>query len=730
MKVLIVSEKDIAAGKIAGHLSGGSHDKSKMENVNIYDFSKDGDEFTVIGLKGHIINVDFPKKFNQWFRVKPRELVWAEPEKKVDSSAKGIAAAIRKLSKRMDRIILATDYDREGELIGVEALDIALKANPGLDVKRSRFSALTKEEVNRAFNELTEVDHNLASSAEARQVVDLAWGATLTRILSLASGQVGKDFLSVGRVQSPTLALIVDREKEIRAFIPVPYWEIHASVLKGAEGVATSHVKGRFMEEAEARAVHEKLQPCEHASVIDVVTSERTEKPPAPFNTTMFLRASTSTGMSAAKAMSVAEDLYTNGWISYPRTDNTVYPPSLNLKEVVEKIANTASPWKAYAQKVLDKGPLVATKGKKTSTDHPPIHPTEVPKATDLNAQQWRVYELVVRRFLATLSDPAVTESMKVTFDLDGEGFSANGSRILKPGFREIYTYGKREDKILPPLSPGESLNVSGVEILSKETKPPGRMSQGSLIQEMENLGLGTKSTRADILDKLYKRDYVRNNPPEPTETGFAMVDALEKYADVISKPDMTSALEKEMDEIAEGNLEFANVIEDSRNMLTSVVDVLERNRTDIGGALRQAMLVKNTIGECHVDQKSLVIRRSRAGKRFVGCLGYPDCEQTYPLPQFGKIVAEPDPCPKCKAPVIKVIQAKKRPWMTCLNMECKGIEEREEKVREERQAKRAAAAAAGEKLPDVPEGDDQDFSSGDSDSPPPDDAVDPEDHA
>ncbi len=730
MRTLIVSEKDIAAGRIAKALSDDRVHQDKVGGVNVYEWTHGKDEFACVGLRGHITSLDYPSEFRRWSLVKLPELVAAVPRKTVDDDAKHIADAIRRLAKDADRVIIATDFDREGELIGVEGLSIitgeglyeparkgkkAAKSKKGaaadgeggtavaepkpkarrtpLGVKRARFSALTKEEVRRAFANLTEIDMNLAYSAEARQVVDLAWGAALTRFISLSSGTRGDDFLSVGRVQSPTLAIIVDKEKEIRRFVPEPYWEVHATLAKGASEFDAQHKEGRFRDAARAEDAHRRVAAVSHATVVAVDRSERTEKPPEPFNTTSYLRAATAIGFTAARAMSVAEDLYTKGWISYPRTDNTVYPPSLNLREILEKFDRANGPFAAEARAILAKGELKPTRGKKQSTDHPPITPYEVARGSDLSGDEWKVYELVVRRFLATLSDASVEERLRVTFDAGGEPFYSTGHRMLKPGFRTVYAYHKGEDVVLPPLAEGDRVDVRGVEVASKMTQPPKRYSQGKLIQEMENLGLGTKSTRADIIEKLYRRDYIRNNPPEPTETGFAVTDALERYAELIAKPDMTAALEKEMDEIAEGARALPVVIEDSKGMLMRVLHDLDANRESVGQEIRAALLVKNTVGKCGKSDHALVIRRARTGKRFVGCSGWPECSQTYPLPQAGKVVADGTECPVCAAPVIRVIQAKKRPWVTCLTIGCKGVEEREQREREARKAAKLADA-------------------------------------
>jgi DNA topoisomerase-1 len=709
VRTLVISEKDIAAKKIATHLSGGDAEQSKQGGVNVYEWAegkgKAKHEWVVVGLRGHIISLDYPKGLQRWSLQKLPELVWAQPEKKVDKDAKPIGDAVKKLAKKADRVIVATDFDREGELIGVEALQLVQEAKDGgeVEIKRARFSALTKEEVTRAFATLADVDYKLAASAEARQVVDLAWGATLTRFLSISAGQRGQDFLSVGRVQSPTLALIVDREKEIRAFQPQPYWEIHATVAKG-EPFEVTHEEGRFWEEPKARAVHRKVSASRTGRVTKLEQSRRTLQPPTPFSTTDYQRAAAALGYSIKRADSLAESLYTAGYISYPRTANTVYPASLDLKEILEKLAAPGSPFSAEARKVLASGPLHPTAGKKTDPAHPPIHPVEVAKATDLGGPEWRVYELVVRRFLATLSDPAVVERVKVGVEIAEEPFTANGQRLVQPGFMAVYPYSTSKDVLLPTLAEGDTVDVRGCDLLAKETQPPSRLTQARLVQLMEELGLGTKATRGDIIQKLYDRDFVRNKTPEPTETGFAMIDALERHATLIAKPEMTSRLETEMDKIAEGELPMAEVVDDSRKMLDSVLKDLDAHKDLIGQDIRKALQAKNTIGTCAKSGHPLVMRRSKAGKRFVGCAGWPECDVTFPLPQFGKIVADNSTCPVCGAPVIRVMNNPRRPpWVTCLTVGCKGAEEREDKLRAERRAEResAAAAAAGEKPED-----------------------------
>jgi DNA topoisomerase-1 len=553
--ILILCEKEIAARRIAQILSSDKAEKTVTKKVSLYRFSIKDADYLVMGLRGHILNLDYPAKYNQWDKIDLKELIWIEPLKKVQ--AKNILDVLKSVVPDMNEIIIATDYDREGELIGVEGLELVKDIKPDIKSSRARFSALTKEEVVKAFDNLTEIDYNLSASAESRQIIDLAWGAVLTRFISLTSRQIGKDFLSVGRVQSPTLALIVDKEKDILAFKPKPYWEITAK-LKKEEEFPAKHEKDKFWDETESKSIYDKIKNAKEGEVVQVNKRSKTDKPPAPFNTTAFLQAATSMGYTAASAMNLAEDLYTNGLISYPRTDNTEYPKSLDLKGILKKFES--SDFSLLAKELLAQPKLTPTRGKTRATDHPPIHPVEAANQNELDKRQWKIYELITRRFFATLAPEAKLQTQKVKIDITEEIFLADGIMIIEPGWMKFYPYIGSKEKRIPELKKGDKVDVKKIELLSKETQPPKRYGQGGLIQEMDKLGLGTKSTRHEIIQKLYNRGYVTGTSPKPTVMGFAVTDALESYAELITKPDMTSTLEKEMDKISEGKLKLSRI--------------------------------------------------------------------------------------------------------------------------------------------------------------------------
>ncbi len=664
---LIITEKNITARRIATILSGGKFKEEGGSRNPVYSFDTDGEAWKCIGLKGHVLKVDFPPEYEQWQDVDPAALVRAEIIK--SPLQKTLVKTVQTLGKDADEVIIATDFDREGELIGVDIAGQVVEVNPDIKVTRARFSALTPTEINQAFTELEEPYYDLAASGEARQDIDLVWGASLTRFISLASTRLGKQFLSVGRVQSPTLALIVDREKERKAFVPESFWTIKILCSLDGEQFQATHRQERFKSREEATAAFAKLG--DKGTVTEVTQKEKTSAPPAPFNTTGFLTAAASIGFTAAGAMRVAEGLYMNGYISYPRVDNTVYPESLDLRELLGELV--ASPeLGSFAKEILAQDKITPTRGKKESTDHPPIHPTAAVSRDKLEPQDWKVYELVVRRFLATLAPAATTLSMRVDLECEGEQFFSRGSRVLQEGWMRYYTYGRKKDVILPALQQGDELRVEEKELGEGETQPPARYSQGTLIAKMEDLGLGTKSTRHAIIENLYERGYIYGDPLAPSETGTAVTEALRKFATLIVTPEMTAHLEEDMDAIADGRETPAEVVDKSRVMLEGIFEKLNSSKEEIAEEIRNGIREDKIVGVCPNCQNQLkVIRSKKTKKRFVGCSNYPDCSTTFPLPQSGGIIPTDEICPDCGTPRIKIISKGRRPWILCLDPNC-----------------------------------------------------------
>ena len=712
---LVVAEKTNAAENIAKELGVGTK-KDKVYNTPVCRFTREGEEWVAMGLRGHILAVDFPRELQWredqgWFGVdedgevfpanlpatlahppfeKVRKpftkegvdikgwkvpslpyLVWAPVVK--EPAEKEIIRTLKNLAKKADEVIIATDFDREGELIGSDAVSMVRQVNEDVPVVRARYSSFTKPELEHAFarENLVAVDDDLAAAGESRQFIDLIWGAVLTRYLTMAKfGGLG-NVRSAGRVQTPTLALVARREKERQAFVPEDYWVVRgtAATQKGEE-FKVAHATARFKDEATATSAYQDAKAAGKARVTDVVKKTRKGTIQTPFNTTSLQTAAAAEGLTPARTMRIAESLYMSGLISYPRVDNTVYPETLDLSEVVTMLKGVPQ-YANYCDELLAAQPLKATRGKQETTDHPPIYPTGVGDPDKLRPEEWKLYNLIARRFLATLSEQPVIEGTKVTLDAGGQTFAASGDVLVKPGYRAIYPYGSKKDEQLPALSVGQEVDLTSLDLEAKQTEPPARYSQGKLVQEMERLGLGTKSTRASIIERLYEVKYLKNDPIEPSQLGMAIIDALECYAAHITTPEMTSELEGDMTKVAEGQASQDAVVDHSRELLASLLEGLIEHKEDLGEAISDAVQADAKIGVCPKCGHDLLVKQSaKTRSSFIGCSAWPECEVTYPLPQ-GKIQPVEEMCPVCGCPQIKVQPFRSKPYVVCVDPAC-----------------------------------------------------------
>ena len=712
---LVVAEKTNAAENIAKELGVGTK-KDKVYNTPVCRFTREGEEWVAMGLRGHILAVDFPRELQWredqgWFGVdeegevfpaslpatlahppfeKVRKpftkegvdikgwkvpslpyLVWAPVVK--EPAEKEIIRTLKNLAKKADEVIIATDFDREGELIGSDAVSMVRQVNEDVPVVRARYSSFTKPELEHAFarENLVAVDDDLAAAGESRQFIDLIWGAVLTRYLTMAKfGGLG-NVRSAGRVQTPTLALVARREKERQAFVPEDYWVVRGTAAtQEGEEFKVAHATARFKDEATATSAYQDAKAAGKARVTDVVKKTRKGTIQTPFNTTSLQTAAAAEGLTPARTMRIAESLYMSGLISYPRVDNTVYPETLDLSEVVTMLKGVPQ-YANYCDELLAAQPLTATRGKQETTDHPPIYPTGVGDPDKLRPEEWKLYNLIARRFLATLSEQPVIEGTKVTLDAGGQTFAASGDVLVKPGYRAIYPYGSKKDEQLPALSVGQEVDLTSLDLEAKQTEPPARYSQGKLVQEMERLGLGTKSTRASIIERLYEVKYLKNDPIEPSQLGMAIIDALECYAAHITTPEMTSELEGDMTKVAEGQASQDAVVDHSRELLASLLEGLIEHKEDLGEAISDAVQADAKIGVCPKCGHDLLVKQSaKTRSSFIGCSAWPECEVTYPLPQ-GKIQTVEELCPVCGCPQIKVQPFRSKPYVVCVDPAC-----------------------------------------------------------
>lgn len=663
--ILIVAEKPKVALKIASAL--GKPEKKKRYNAPYYVV----DDIIVAPAVGHLYKLKNAVPFSDYplFEVK-----WTTTDV---SYAKNYIRNLEFLAEKADLFINACDYDVEGSVIGYNALRFACDADISTS-KRMRYSTLTVSDLKSAFENLEGPGQSMIEAGLARHELDWIWGMNTSKALSTSLKTAVGQFklLSAGRVQTPTLVFLEKREEEIEEFVPEPYWEIIIEFEKDGILVQAKYPK-RLKKEEEAKKIYEACLN-KKGVVTDLQQKKKKRYPPIPMDLGLLQSECWKNfGMSPQVTQKLAQGLYEMGVISYPRTASQKLPYKLNFKRIVENLTKNPA-YTTFAQEILHTE-LKPVQGKKDDPAHPAIHPTgETPKK--LTGGLEKVYDLIVKRFFSGFAPPSVYQSTKVEITVGEYPFYAQGSVTVKEGWLRYYReYAKISEEPLPDLKKGEELDVTP-KILSKMTKPPPRYNPASAVKMMEKLGIGTKATRAQIVDILYERGYVEGKKIEVTSLGKKTVEALRKNCPQIVSVKLTRHFEKEMDEIYEGKKEREEVIEEAKEELTEIFDKFKEKETEIGKTiyegLKETRDKKNVVGKCPECGSELrIIRSKKTKKRFVGCSGYPDCTKSYPLPQKGKVTPTGEVC-TCGAPVVKISRRN-----YCINPECESHVAREEIV-------------------------------------------------
>ncbi|MCK4299925.1 MAG: DNA topoisomerase I, partial [Planctomycetes bacterium] len=676
-KTLIICEKPTAATKIAAALADKRPKKQDFNGVPYYEFSKDGGTIVVVSALGHL----FTLKNTRPMREYPiYDIAWV-PSYEVDKRAlrsQGFVEAITELAKGADEFINATDFDIEGAVIGFNVLNYLCGGDAPKRAKRMKFSTLTTDELVEAYdNLLPKMDAGMVDSGLARHLLDWYWGMNVSKAMSAsveaAHGRFAK--LSAGRVQTPTLKILQERELEIRAFKSDPYWVIELLFKLDGMEIAAAHKTDRFFDKPQADRVR-KVCKGKPAKITKITTRKYTKMPPPPFDLGQLqAEAYRCFGYTPARTQQLAQSLYDGALISYPRTSSQKLPPAIGYAKIIKRLSKVTT-YKKLAEKLLARDELVPHEGSKTDSAHPAVYPTGE-KAGRLQGPKKRLYDLITRRFLATFSDPAVKESVRVDLDVAGEQFHLNGRRTLELGWLEFYgPYGATEEVILPELKEGQELKPETLSFEEKETQPPPRYNPASIVKEMEERNLGTKATRAPILQNIYNRNYITGTPIEVSELGMKIMKSLIKYCPEIASEELTTHFEKEMEEIQAGTRNKDEVLEEAKERLSAVLEQFRKSELKIGKVLgiayRDTMRKQKMLGaciKCHEPMKIIVSRKTK--KRFAGCTSYPKCTNSYPLPQRGYITSLDKVCEECGTPVIQVKRMGTRPYRMCINHKC-----------------------------------------------------------
>src|SRR3990167_3407695 len=612
MTELVITEKPAAAEKIASSLSEGKLEKKSEKGVSYYEITHKGKEILVASAVGHIFilaekikSSTYPVSEVEW---KPSYLA-----SKNSSFTKKYYDVLKKLSKQAKEFTVATDYDIEGSVIGSNIVKYICNKK---DAKRMKFSTLTKDELIKSYETASKhLDFPQIEAGETRHELDFLWGISTSRALtnSIKNATGRYKMMSTGRVQGPALKIIVDKELEIKKFIPVPYCQLQLMGDIKSNTLEFFHEKNRFDNEKDAKDIYEKIKGND-GKVHEIKKDKTSIKPPSPFDlTSLQIEAYRTLRIQPKNTLEIAQNLYLTGLISYPRTSSQQLPESLNYKEIISKLSKQ-SEYKNICKNLLSLKELKPNNGKKTDKAHPAIHPTgEIPEKLTQEAQN--LYDLIVRRTLASFSSQAIREIINLKIDVKKEIFVTNGSRTETFGWLAVYgKFNPYKDEEIPETKKDDLVKVIELNLLSKETQPPKRYTPASIIKKLEQLGLGTKATRSSIVETLFDRNYVTNEPIEATSLGIKTVEILEKYCSGIVDEKLTRHFEEEMEQIQ--------------------------------------------------DKKKK--------SYFVSCNKYPDCKAIFSIPKYALPKPSGKFCDECKYPVLKMIRKGKRPYEFCINKNCK----------------------------------------------------------
>jgi DNA topoisomerase-1 len=688
---LIITEKPSAARQIAEALdSHGKPEEITKDNVSYFVANRDK-PLVVAPALGHLYTVVGEQKGRKKYPV--FDFKWA-PRYVTEKAAWKTKVCIEiftQLAAEADDFVDACDYDIEGALIGFTILKYACKGKENV-AKRMKYSTLTRAELGKSYNErMPHLDFGLVEAGRVRHEVDWLYGINLSRALTRAANRFSQryDTVSTGRVQGPTLDFIVEREKSIQSFVPMPYWSISAEADILSAKYTAEYEKKRISTRTEADAVVESCKGQE-GRVEKIEEKKMHVPPPTPFDLgSLQSEAYRLFRYSPHKTSAVAERLYLEALISYPRTSSQKLPATIGYRNILKGL-NRELIYRKPTTELLEKNVLRPREGLRDDPAHPAVYPTGNIPSKALGESEHRIWDLVVKRFLAVFGDSALNTTVKISLNVKGYIFYLYGAETLKEGWMRFYRpFVQSKEKGLPPIKEGETVCLTKVKREDNFTQPLPRYNPSSLLEKMEREGIGTKATRAEIIDTLYKRKYTcGENEITPTELGCSVIQVLEKHASSIISVELTRSLEQKMDAIMSNSQKREDVILEAINNLKPVLTELERQEETFGRILSQAIqkarLEELVVGECPSchNGKLMILYSRKTGKRFVGCTNYQNSGcRTFSLPQRGLVKPTRRFCKNCNWPVLLVYFRGRHPWSLCFNPDCPKKKERKNHV-------------------------------------------------
>eukprot|EP00258_Populus_trichocarpa_P040725 XP_024456744.1 DNA topoisomerase 3-alpha isoform X1 [Populus trichocarpa] len=675
IKVLNVAEKPSVAKSVATILSRNQlrvrDGRSRYNKIFEFNYSINGQQchMLVTSVTGHLMEVEFEDRFRKWHSCDPADLYTAPVRKYVPEDKLDIKRTLEEEARRCHWLVLWLDCDREGENIAFEVMEVCKGVNRNLTIRRARFSALIERDIHEAAQNLIAPNQWFSDAVDARQEIDLRIGASFTRFQTMLlrdrfvidSAQDDRNLvLSYGPCQFPTLGFVVERYWEIQSHEPEEFWTINCTH-RSDEGLASFNwMRGHLFDYTSSVILYEMCVEEPTATVTKVQQQEKLKYPPYPLSTIeLEKRASRYFRMSSEQTMKVAEDLYQAGFISYPRTETDSFSSRTDLHTIVQEHQEHPV-WGSYAQRLLDPGAGLwrnPSNGGHDDKAHPPIHPTKFSAGESRWSQDHhvvhllilRLYELVVRHFLACVSQPAVGAETVVEIDIAGERFSASGRVILAKNYLDVYRFESWGDSMIPTYVQGQQFIPATLTLDSGVTRPPPLLSEADLLSCMDKAGIGTDATMHDHIKKLLDRFYVTkdaNTRFSPTNLGEALVMGYDDMGYELWKPNLRSLMECDMKEVSVGNKSKAEVLATCLQQMKACfldakvnkVKLLEAmaiffNRSDRSNGDDSSALGEN-VRPCGLCQEAnMVLKKNRDGNFMVGCSGFPQCRNAVWLP-------------------------------------------------------------------------------------------------
>jgi len=581
-KILILTEKPTAMKKIA--LSIFPYAKMlKFGKIPYFVSYYDNKVYYIVSALGHLYKLepsthkfDYPIFEAEW------EITSEDAER--------FARVIKEISKNVNKVIVATDYDIEGYVIAWNIIKFLVGLNK--QIKRMKFSTLTKSELIKSFNNLIEFEMNQVNAGLARHYLDWYWGINLSRALmiSLRKASNIKKILSIGRVQGPTLYLVYLREKEIENFKPEIYYKIKIELEKDGIRFSLFFIEDKIKDYSKAKEIVEKIKN-KKIKIVQLKEQIYNLNPLPPFNTTdLQEEAYYVFGFKPEYTLEVVESLYLKGYISYPRSSSQKLK-GINVFPILSSLRKIPL-YSYFVNEILSFDKIEITEGKKDDPAHPAIIPTEeIPDLRKLSPSELKLYDLIVKRFLVCLHKPAIRKSVTVLAKVDNFLFTNTFHFTVKENWLKIYrNFLSISEDILPKLNLYEEIPIKSIYLLKEKTKPPARYTRASLIKELENRNLGTKTTRAEIVKTLFDRKYVIGDKIKITKLGKAVVEIFLEFCPEILSEELTRNFERKLDDIIYGKTNLENVLNEAKNFLTNILQKIKDKELEIGKKLYESL--------------------------------------------------------------------------------------------------------------------------------------------